>query len=42
MHSALFSEPCIQHCFLSELVYLNVKYVIAARNYAFFTTGTGP
>ena len=26
----------IQHCLLSKVVYLNVKYVIATRNYEFF------
>ena len=35
-------QRLIQHCFLSKMVHLNVKYVIAARNYEFVTTGTGP
>jgi len=35
-------QRLIQHCFLSEIVYLNVNYVIATRNYEFFNTGTGP
>src|SRR6218665_2975009 len=33
-------QRLIQQCFLSKLVYLNVKYAIATRNYEFFNTGT--
>src|SRR6218665_3491870 len=31
-------HPLIQHCLLHEMVYLNIIYVIATRNYEFFTT----
>jgi len=29
-------HPLIQHCLLSKMVYLNIIYVIATRNYEFF------
>src|SRR6218665_3921785 len=29
-------QPLIQHCLLSKMVYLNLKYVIATRSYDFF------
>src|SRR6218665_4030415 len=29
-------QRLIQHCLLSKMVYLNVKYVIATRSYEFF------
>src|SRR6218665_1652703 len=29
-------QPLIQHCLLSTMVYLNVKYVIDTRSYEFF------
>src|SRR6218665_3058711 len=32
-------QPLIQHCLLHKMVYLNIIYVIATRNYDFFTTG---
>jgi len=32
-------QPLIQHCLLHQMVYLNIIYVIATRNYEFFTTG---
>ena len=32
----------IQHCLLHKMVYLNIIYVIATRNYEFFTTGIFP
>src|SRR6218665_2096279 len=32
-------KSLIQHCLLSKMAYLNVKYVIATRNYDFFNTG---
>jgi len=32
----------IQHCFMSKMVYWNIKYVIATRNYEYFNIGTGP
>src|SRR6218665_3922445 len=37
----LFSviKRLIQHCLLSKMVYLNITYVIATRNYEFFNTG---
>ena len=35
-------QPLIQHCLLHKMVYLNVIYVIATRNYEFFTTGIFP
>ena len=34
--------PLIQHCLLHKMVYLNIIYVIATRNYEFFTTGIFP
>jgi len=30
-----------QHCVLSKIVYLYVKYMIATRNYAMYNTGIG-
>jgi len=33
-------QRLIQHCFLSKMVYLYVKYMIAARNYAIYNTST--
>src|SRR6218665_135007 len=35
-------QPLIQHCLLHKMVYLNIIYVIATRNYEFFTTGIFP
>ena len=35
----LVIHPLIQHCLLHKMVYLNVIFVIATRNYEFFTTG---
>src|SRR6218665_2259687 len=35
-------QPLIQHCLLRKMVYLNIIYVIATRNYDFFTTGIVP
>ena len=35
-------QPLIQHCLLHKMVYLNITYVIATRNYEFFTTGIVP
>ena len=35
-------QPLIQHCLLLKMVYLNIIYVIATRNYTFFTTGIFP
>src|SRR6218665_794104 len=35
-------QPLIQHCLLNKMVYLNIIYVIATRNYEFFTTGVFP
>src|SRR6218665_81746 len=35
-------QPVIQHCLLHKMVYLNIIYVIATRNYDFFTTGIFP
>jgi len=35
-------QRLIQHCLLSKMVYLNIKYVIAARNYELFNAGTYP
>ena len=32
-------QRSIQHCLLRKMVYLNIIYVIATRNYEFFTTG---
>ena len=32
-------QPLIQHWLLRKTVYLNIIYVIATRNYEFFTTG---
>jgi len=29
-------QRLIQHCLLSKTVYMNVKYVVATRNYEFF------
>ena len=29
-------QPLIQQCFMSKMVYLNVKYLIATRNYELF------
>src|SRR6218665_2026000 len=34
------AQPLIQHCFLSKMVYLNVKYMIATRYYDVVNTGT--
>ena len=34
-------QRLIQHCLLSKMKYLNIKYVIATQNYAFFNTGGG-
>src|SRR6218665_123228 len=31
-------QPFIQHCLLRRMVYLNVIYVIATRNYELFTS----
>src|SRR6218665_1506724 len=33
----LVIQRLIQHCLLSKMVYLNVKYIIATRSYEFFT-----
>ena len=33
-------QRLIQHCFLSKMVYLNVKYIIASRHYDILNTGT--
>ena|SRR6218665_1024015 len=30
------TQLLIQHCLLSKMVYLNIKYVIATRSYEFF------
>src|SRR6218665_4039031 len=35
-------QSLIQHCLLRRMVYLNIIYVIATRNYDFFTTGIVP
>ena len=35
-------QPLIQHCLLRKMVYLNIIYVIATRNYEFFTIGIFP
>ena len=35
-------QPLIQHCLLHKMVYLNIIYVTATRNYEFFTTGIFP
>ena len=37
-------QPLIQHCLLRKMVYLNIHviYVIATRNFEFFTTGIVP
>jgi len=35
-------QPLIQHCLLHTMVYLIIIYVIATRNYEFFTTGIFP
>src|SRR6218665_3605584 len=35
-------QPLIQHCLVHNMVYLNIIYVIATRNYEFFTTGIFP
>ena len=35
-------QPLIQHCLLHKMVYFNIIYVIATRNYEFFTTGIVP
>src|SRR6218665_1904692 len=35
-------QPLIQHCFLHKMVYLNIIYVIASRNYEFFPTSIFP
>ena len=35
-------QPLIQHCLLRKIGYLNIIYVIATRNYEFFTTGIVP
>jgi len=35
-------QPLIQRCLLRKMVYLNIIYVIATRNYDFFTTGIVP
>src|SRR6218665_3042978 len=32
-------KPLIQHCLLRKMVYLNILYVIATRNYDLFNTG---
>src|SRR6218665_2401993 len=32
-------QPLIQHCLLHKMACLNIIYVIATRNYEFFTTG---
>ena len=32
-------QRLIQHCLLRKMVYLNIIYVIATRNYEFCTTG---
>src|SRR6218665_1975500 len=32
-------KPLIQHCLLRKMVHLNIIYLIATRNYEFFTTG---
>src|SRR6218665_1555336 len=34
-------QRLIQHCFLSKLMYLNIKYVIATRNYMYEFINTG-
>src|SRR6218665_3923346 len=36
------TQPLIQHCLLHKTVYFNIIYVIATRNYDFFTTGIFP
>ena len=33
-------QRLIQHCLLSKMVYFDVKYIIATRNYQYFNTGT--
>src|SRR6218665_895894 len=33
-------QPSIQHCLLRKMFYLNIIYVIANRNYEFFSTQT--
>src|SRR6218665_674460 len=35
-------QRLIQHCLLHEMVYLNIIYIIATRNYEFFTKGILP
>ena len=35
-------QRLIQHCLLRKMVYLNIIFVIATRNYEFFTTGIVP
>src|SRR6218665_987933 len=35
-------QPLIQQCLLHKMVYLNIIYVIATRNYESFTTGNFP
>jgi len=35
-------QRLIQHCLLRKMVYLNIMYVIATRNYEFVTTGIVP
>src|SRR6218665_817656 len=35
-------QPLIQHSLLHTMVYLSIIYVIATRNYEFFTTGIFP
>ena len=35
-------QSLLQHCLLRTTVYLNIIYVIATRNYDFFTTGSVP
>ena len=35
-------QPLIQHFLLHKMVYLNIIYVIATRNYEFFTIGIFP
>ena len=35
-------HPLIQHCLLPKMVYFNIIYFIATRNYEFFTTHIFP
>jgi len=35
-------QRLIQHCLLRKMMYLNIRYVIATRNYDYFTTGIVP